>query len=75
MTERDRDNLNFLLTVSPKVFQNWLDQADDDDVEYALELIHYAKMEMIIAELERRDEVEDVSLARKELDRIFGKAV
>lgn len=75
MTERDRDNLNFLLTVSPKVFQNWLDQADDDDVEYALELIHYAKMEMIVAELERRDEVEDVSLARKELDRIFGKAV
>ena len=75
MTERDRDNLNFLLTVSPKVFQNWLDQADDDDVEYALELIHHAKMEMIIAELERRDEVEDVSLARKELDRIFGKAV
>ena len=75
MNDRDRENLNFLLTISPKGFQDWLEQADDDDVEYALELIHYAKLEMIVAELEKRDSVEDVSAAKMELDRIFGKTV
>lgn len=75
MNDRDRENLNFLLTISPKGFQDWLEQADDDDVEYALELIHYAKLEMIVAELERRDSVEDVTEAKMELDRIFGKTV
>lgn len=75
MTERDLENLQFLLTVSPKVLAEWLEQADEDDIDYAMELLNYAKTELIVHEMERNDSVENVDEAKKELDRIFGKAV
>jgi hypothetical protein len=51
-------------------FEAWLDQADDDDVEYALRLIQLAKSELIEQEHDLLDEVSDVSEAKELLDRI-----
>jgi hypothetical protein len=35
----DRDNLNFLLKSPPDVIAEWNAQADEDDIEYARELM------------------------------------
>ncbi len=48
MNDWDKDNLHFLLTVDPEVFEDWLAQADEDDVEYAIELLQQAKSELIL---------------------------
>jgi len=63
MNDHDRNNLNFLLTVSQKVFEEWFDQADQDDVDYALELLAKRKAELTLQELEFADDVEDTTQA------------
>ena len=35
----DRDNLNFLINSPPDVIAEWNAQADEDDIEYARELM------------------------------------
>lgn len=68
MSEHDLNNLEFLLKVSPETFDDWLQQASLDDVEYALELMQQAKSELIVKSYELTDVVEDFSLARSVLD-------
>ena len=67
MNDNDRDNLNFLLTVSREVFEDWFDQADKDDVDYALELLAIRKAELDLKELEFADDVEDTTRANQVL--------
>jgi len=35
MNEWDYDNLMFLIKTNDSVFQDWIEQADNDDVTYA----------------------------------------
>jgi len=67
MNDEDRNNLNFLLTVSPEVFEDWFDQADEDDVDYALELFAKRKTELALKELEFSDVIEDITQANQVL--------
>jgi len=67
MSDEDRNNLNFLLTVSPEVFEDWFDQADEDDVDYALELLAKRKTELNLKELEFSDSVKDTTEANQVL--------
>jgi hypothetical protein len=67
MSDEDRDNLNFLLTVSPEVFEDWFDQADEDDIDYALELLAKRKTELNLKELEFSDSVKDTTEANQVL--------
>lgn len=60
MNQRDRENLNFLLTISPDTFDEWVSQADDDDIMYALELIKRARLELTMRQFEAIDEIRDV---------------
>ncbi len=46
MNQRDRDNLEFLLNASPEVIEDWYNQMDDDDIEYAFELLEQLKEEL-----------------------------
>lgn len=39
MNERDQLNLQFLLTVSAATLQDWYDHVDEDDHNYATELL------------------------------------
>lgn len=39
MNKWDRDNLEFITNLSDKDRKVWLDQADADDIQYALSLI------------------------------------
>ena len=70
MNRRDRENLKFLLTVSEESFNDWLSQADNDDVEYALELIKMAKSEFMVKQLELTDEVPNFNEAKTVIDKI-----
>lgn len=47
MNQHDRDNLDFLLNATPEVIWDWYEQMDDDDIQYAFELLEMAKEELI----------------------------
>jgi len=71
MNTWDRDNLNFLLTASRKTLQDWHDQADEDDLTYAMELLHRASSELKMQELDMLDQLadEDLTVAQAVLTR------
>lgn len=70
MNDWDKDNLHFLLTVSSEVFEDWLAQADEDDIEYAIELLQQAKSELLLQKMEILDDVDDTTDAKSILQKI-----
>jgi hypothetical protein len=70
MNEWDRDNLKFIMEIDDGAFDEWLDQADNDDVAYALELIRMAKAELIVQEMELSDSVANFNEANQLIERI-----
>lgn len=69
MNDRDYDNLQFLLNVSSDKLEEWYDNivatGDEDDIAYALELIHTARTELELQLLEIFDTEasQDLSIA------------
>ena len=61
MNEWDRDNLNFILNTSDEAFSEWILQADEDDIDYALELISKHREEITLKEYLLKADNEDVS--------------
>ena len=70
MNDWDRDNLFFIMNTTNEGFDEWLEQADDDDIQYALELIRMAKAELMVQEMEFTDEIHNYSDAAQLIDRI-----
>ena len=70
MNEWDRDNLDFILNTTDESFEEWLDQADDSDIDYALKLIRIAKAELLTQEIELLDNVDNTAEANSLIDRI-----
>jgi hypothetical protein len=70
MNDWDRDNLKFIMETDDGAFDEWLDQADNDDVVYALELIRMAKAELIVQEMELCDNVANFNEANQLIERI-----
>lgn len=70
MNKWDRDNLDFIMNTTNEGFDEWLDQADNDDVAYALELIRMAKAELMIQEMELTDDVSNFTEASQLIERI-----
>jgi hypothetical protein len=52
MNSRDKANLQFLMSVSNREFDEWLSSASSDDVDYALELIRKNKVEKLLEQIE-----------------------
>lgn len=50
MNDWDRDNLNFILNTTDEAFSEWMFQADEDDIDYALELITKHREEINLKE-------------------------
>jgi hypothetical protein len=65
MNEWDYDNLMFLINTSEDVFQDWIEQADNDDVAYALELFKKHRDMISLREIYLRDEITDFSDAKQ----------
>lgn len=59
MDEFDRINLNFLLSVDDQVFQDFLEESDDDDIQYAIELIQTYKAQVMTQQLELEELVDE----------------
>ena len=70
MNDWDRDNLHFILNTTDESFEDWLDQADNDDIDYALNLIRTAKAELLTQEHELLDDINDTAEANLLIDRI-----
>jgi len=74
MKKYDRDNLKYLMTCTEKDFDSWMNEASDDDVSYALELIRQAKSELLVEEMELHETAimfeDDVTDAKQLIERI-----
>lgn len=55
MNERDIENLNFLLSVSPAGLSLWFQAADYDDLRYAEDLLQQYVLANIDEEVEKSD--------------------
>lgn len=73
MNSKDRENLHFLLNISQEIFDDWIESVDCEDIEYALELVREAKLEIIERQIARIDEVSDTTEAKIIIDRIKNK--
>ena len=71
MNDHDRGNLDFLLNITSEVFDDWMDQADIDDIDYALELLAMHKSELVVGMLELKDNVEDTTQANQVLKKFM----
>ena len=76
MNEWDRDNLRFIMSSDYKTFKAWMEQATDDDINYALQLIDEFKKEQALEKgrLKREKEsyypdVKDFTQAKQVLDK------
>ena len=58
MNDWDRDNLNFLMSIGEEEFTAWMEQADSEDIDYAMKLIREARTEVMVQEMELRDSME-----------------
>jgi hypothetical protein len=70
MNEWDRDNLKFIMETDDGAFDEWLEQADDNDINYALELIRMARAELMVQEMEMTDSVSNFTEANLLIERI-----
>ena len=58
MNEYDLNNLGFLMNLSEEDFDLWMNDASDDDIDYALDLIKLAKVQHLMQEFELLDSIE-----------------
>ena len=58
MNDWDRDNLEFLMSIGQEEFQAWMDQADQEDIAYAMELIRQARTENMVQQMELEDSMQ-----------------
>lgn len=65
MDERDKSNLEFLLSASPDILQDWYDKMNADDHQYARELLEISQMELDLRILELIDDVDHVDDANQ----------
>lgn len=63
MTDSDKNNLVFLMSLSPAGLRNWFDQASKDDIAYAEELVaqaHLLAIDARVAQLPQFKEAQEV---------------
>jgi hypothetical protein len=47
LDENDHNNIKFLLNAKPEVIQDWLHHVDEDDLDYALDLLQMLQLRII----------------------------
>ncbi len=63
MNKHDRSQFDFIMSLSDEEFTEWALSIPDDDVEYAIELIQQARLELSMVEHELLDNLEQSDLA------------
>ena len=71
MNEHDRSNVNFIMSLNERQFDEWASDLTDDDIEYAIEIIKLARAELDLEKmlLDTEHEVEDLTLAKQFLQK------
>jgi hypothetical protein len=71
MNNWDKGNLDFILNSTDADMEDFLSWASDEDLRYALELIHAAKAELVMQEIEmlEAETDDDFSQAQAVLER------
>ena len=81
MNSYDRANLSFLMNSSPETIRDWYEHVSEDDIQYALELIRQARLEMSLQESDYTDDYssdaceEEFSLANSVLSKFTLKGI
>lgn len=72
MNKHDKDNLKFLMQCPQEQFDEWMEKATQDDIDYAVELVRKAKAELLLQEMELKEvsEPEDYAEAMAVIERI-----
>ena len=73
MNEWDKDNLDFIMKSNETEFQCWLEQADSDDIDYAMDLLRQSKMILTEQMASLFDDVGDCKEANEVINRIKSK--
>jgi hypothetical protein len=73
MNDFDRDNLEFFLHGDEKEFEEWMEQASSEDLDYALKLIRIAKAEVLQQHYDFIDTVPFLDDAKKLLKQFTKK--
>ena len=55
LTDRDVENLNFLVNASDEVLRDWMNHVDADDIDYAQELLEMLKHRILDIAAEHSD--------------------
>lgn len=72
MDAHDRSNLEFLMNASPEVLLDWYNSVDEDDHEYASELLAMYGEELKVATvLLSNNEIQDTSEASQILQNLY----
>ena len=58
MNKKDRDNLNYIMSLDDEHFDAWLDSVEQDDIDYAMELIRQARSEYLLEEMELMEQTD-----------------
>lgn len=73
MNDHDRSNLNFIRSLNEKQFDEWYVSISSDDVDYALELLKQARLELTVQMHELTDDIKDTKLAQDALKKFTLK--
>ena len=71
MNPHDKNNLDFLMNIDINTFSEWAEQASDDDIAYALELVKQARAALEVDLVEVLDNVEDCTEAKSVLQKFM----
>lgn len=71
MNPHDKNNLDFLMNINIDTFNEWANQASDDDIAYALELIKQARAALEVDLVEVLNDVEDCTEAKSVLQKFM----
>lgn len=63
MNNFDRDNLDFFLHIDEQEFEEWMEQASDRELQYAMQLIRQSRRELLEQELSLIDTIDDTKQA------------
>ena len=69
MNDRDKANLEFIMSVDKATLATWYELLSEDDIAYAQELIAKASLEIDMRVVELHDNVTDFSTANTVLNK------
>ena len=73
MNPHDLNNVRYIMSLNDDEFSQWADTLNDDDLEYAMEILRAARSENVRQELELLDEIEDTTQAMSILSKFTLK--